>query len=358
MVASVVGGDTHVLDRTSGWLVRVLVGEWASQIVIDADALHLVSGARGAVTSFALADGAKRPSSLVDEVHSIRRWSSATESGFVHARRLLPALTYDRTLEQLASFGLRRRLDAFDVRGTTVVAAYADGMRRAGPVRVFDCLTGKKRRASVEGHTAPVLTVCLDEAGLVTGGLDATLRAYDAGFDFVRSARLPGGDYARRVIVDPESPRVLHVVAPQAVLRLDRDTLEVIDRVPVESGYAAFHADAQGRFVGVGREVIALDVAPAKHTLRDGTEVPDVSASYERDGFFDKDAQGWCATYVTVQQHGARVSVRELYDENGSTRSQTTREGRIDRVEGDVVHLEMDSGPPLRFDLTTRTLSR
>lgn len=85
-------------------------------------------------------------------------------------------------------------------------------------------------------------------------------------------------------------------------------------------------------------------------------EAPNVTVLYEVDGFFDKDAQGWCATIIDIRQTGERVSVRVTFDENGSTRSETTKHGTVGEPEGKRVPLRFDDGSVSWFDLESRRL--
>ncbi|MBL8917323.1 MAG: hypothetical protein JNJ54_00560 [Myxococcaceae bacterium] len=85
---------------------------------------------------------------------------------------------------------------------------------------------------------------------------------------------------------------------------------------------------------------------------------PVVTELYEVDGFFDKDAQGWCATVIDIRQDGGRVSVREAFLENGSLRTEATKHGTVGQVEGDRVPLRFEDGSVAWFDLKTRRLER
>ena len=54
-----------------------------------------------------------------------------------------------------------------------------------------------------------------------------------------------------RLVAEPRDPRILHAVTPEEILRLDRETLEVLDRTPALSAHLAFSEDALGRLLGV-----------------------------------------------------------------------------------------------------------
>jgi hypothetical protein len=112
--------------------------------------------------------------------------------------------------------------------------------------------------------------------------------------------------------------------------------------------------DARGRLVGVEGGVESLDDTPAG-TAPIGA-LADVRVVYERDGYFDKDAQGWCAHMFQLSQEGNRVLVHDWLDENGCSRGVTRRTGMITRVEGRLAILDMDDGATLRFDLDARRL--
>jgi hypothetical protein len=354
MVVGVVGDLTHVYRRSGGDFIRLHSGPWTSAITLDGDTLLLVGGA-GELRAFGLNDGAPRPAPEVENVRAVRRWRGpGAEGGLVAGSHLLGLTSFDAQRGPIARFGLERPLEAFDVHGTTVVAAYRGAARRAGPVRVFDCLTGKKRRAAPDGHTGAVLAVHLDARGLLTSSLDGTIRAHDATFRFVRAAVVPGGQAVRAFHADPADEGVLHAITGQLALRLDRETLEVEESVTMASAYAALSVDPRGRLVGVEGGVESLDDAPAG-TAPIGA-LADVRVVYEHDGYFDKDAQGWCAHMFQLMQEGNRVLVHDWLDENGCSRGVTRRTGTITRVEGRIAILAMESGATLRFDLDARRL--
>lgn len=87
-------------------------------------------------------------------------------------------------------------------------------------------------------------------------------------------------------------------------------------------------------------------------------DVPQLATSYEFDGFFDKDAQGWCASNVAITQDGARVHVREWYDENGVVRWSRERDGAVGPAVEGRVELRFDDGTSATFDLASRRLVR
>jgi hypothetical protein len=355
VVVGVVGDLTHVYRRSGGDFIRLHSGAWASAILLDGDTLLLVGGATGELRAFGLNDGAPRPAPEIENVRAVRRWRGpGTESGLVAGSHLLGLTSFDAQRGPIARFGLERPLEAFDVHGTTVVATFRGATRRAGPVRVFDCLTGKKLRATPDGHTGAVLAVHLDARGLLTSSLDGTIRAYDATFRFVRAAIVPGGQAVRAFHADPADDGVVHAITGQLVSRLDRETLEVQESVTMASPYAALSVDARGRLVGVEGGVESLDDTPAG-TAPIGA-LADVRVVYERDGYFDKDAQGWCAHMFQLSQEGNRVLVHDWLDENGCSRGVTRRTGMITRVEGRLAILDMDDGATLRFDLDARRL--
>lgn len=355
VVVGVVGDLTHVYRRSGGDFIRLHSGAWASAILLDGDTLLLVAGATGELRAFGLNDGAPRPAPEVENVRAVRRWRGpGAEGGLVAGTHLLGLTSFDAQRAPIARFGLERPLEAFDVHGTTVVATYRGAARRAGPVRVFDCLTGKKLRAAPDGHTGAVLAVHLDARGLLSSSLDGTIRAYDATFRFVRAAVVPGGQAVRAFHADPADDGVVHAITGQLVLRLDRETLEVQESVTMASPYAALCVDARGRLVGVEGGVESLDDTPSG-TAPIGA-LADVRVVYERDGYFDKDAQGWCAHMFQLSQEGNRVIVHDWLDENGCSRGVTRRTGTITRVEGRLAILDMDDGATLRFDLDARRL--
>lgn len=179
------------------------------------------------------------------------------------------------------------------------------------------------------------------------------MRAYDADLRHVRTTHIP--DHLGALRADPSDPRVLHAVGPETVVRLDRETLEVLDRMRVVSLHQALCVDPLGRLLGVDGGLDVLDPLPPLPAP--DPEVPDVEARYDRDATFDKDIPGMCATAVEVWQDTRRITVCSWYHEEGSRKGDlTVRRGHLERVEGTLVHIAMDDGTSARFDLTTRRL--
>ena len=69
-------------------------------------------------------------------------------------------------------------------------------------------------------------------------------------------------------------------------------------------------------------------------------------------GYFDKDEQGWCASYVhIICEDGINVKFREYYDANGIIRSDYNSEGTIQEIRGGIVFILLKNGRILRFSL-------
>ncbi|MCC6997206.1 MAG: hypothetical protein IT370_21510 [Deltaproteobacteria bacterium] len=351
VVVCEVQGYTKVIGRRNGELYRLHAGEWTVDALIDADDLLLVGGRTGTLRAVGLVDGEPRPCPSLDGVDRVRSWST---SGELAARGVVAACfdgllrTFDARHALIATLGSKDLREAFDVRGATVVVAYEQA-----PLRAYDCRTGELLHTSPHPPGARTLGVHLDASGLVTSSEDGTLCTYDAQLQPMRTARVP--DCVGRLHADPRDGRVLHALAAEAALRLDRETLEVLDRAPIVSLHDALAVDGLGRLVGVEGGVESLDPLPPP--LPPDPEVPDIESRYDRDATFDKDLPGLCATAVEVWQDGRRITVCSWYHEAGSRRGDmTVSRGSLDRVEGAIVHVAMDDGSRARFDLTTRRL--
>ena len=346
-----VQGHTQVCSRRSGELYRLHTEEWSTDALIDGEILFLVGGRTGTLRAFGLVDGVARPCPSATGVSALRRWGALdapAEHGLVASHFDGRLRTYDAEHRPMAELGLAAQLEAFDVRGTTVFAAY-----EGQPLRAYDARTGELRYATSDVLAEPVLCVHADAAGVVTTSLDDGVRVYDPELRLARTTH--GLGLVGRLCADPRDARVLHAVGPERVLRLERDSLEILDEVRALSSHQAFCVDALGRLVGVEGGVDALDPMPPPPPP--DPEVPDVEARYDRDATFDKDIPGMCATRVEIWQKGRRVTVCSWYHEEGSRKGDTrVQRGTLERVEGDLVHVAMDDGATARFDLTTRRL--
>jgi hypothetical protein len=345
VVVGVVGGVTRVLERATGRVAHALRGPWTKSALIVDDVAYLVAGATGEVRAFGLADGGPRIGPPVIGADGVRRWAGGLVTGGDDG-----LVSFGPDAVRVAEYGLRRRLNAFDVDDELVIAAY-DAGAGAGPVRAFEARTGARAKGRVDGHASAVLAVALVDDALYTSARDGTVRAYDRGLAFQGAVGLPAGDAACALVVDPVDRTTLHALGAGAAYRLDRATLVIRDATPACSAYAAFSVDRLGRLVGVDGGVVALDeVAPAE------APAPSIACSYEEDGYFDKDEQGWCARKIDISQEGRRVSIHRWYDANGIIRSDETMAGTIERVDADTASILVDDGRWLRFDLRARVL--
>lgn len=74
-------------------------------------------------------------------------------------------------------------------------------------------------------------------------------------------------------------------------------------------------------------------------------------------GYFDKDEQGWCASYVhIVCEDGNHVKYREYFDANGIIRSDYNSEGTIQELRDGIVSILLKNGKTLRFSLEKNKL--
>jgi len=74
-------------------------------------------------------------------------------------------------------------------------------------------------------------------------------------------------------------------------------------------------------------------------------------------GSFDKDEQGWCASFVhIICEDGIHVKFREYYDANGIIRSDYNKEGTVEDVRGGVVYILLSNGRKLFYSLESNRL--
>lgn len=351
VVACEVQGHTHVIGRRTGELYRLHVQEWTKDALIDGEVLHLVGGTTGALRAVGLIDGEKRPCPSLTGAESLRVWAApdaSSERGLVASHFDGLFRTFDARHALIATLGSPGALEAFDAHGTTVLAAY-----ERAPLRAYDCRTGALLQTASHEPAAPILGVHVDDSGILTSDDAGTLSTYDPALRVMRAVRVP--DRVGRLHTDPRDARVLHALGSEAALRLDRESLEVLDRVPVVSLHDALSVDALGRLVGVEGGLDVLDPLPPPPPP--DPDVPDIESRYDRDATFDKDIPGMCATAVEVWQDARRITVCTWYHEEGSRKGDmTVRRGTLERVDGSLVHLAMDDGTRARFDLTTRRL--
>ncbi len=80
-------------------------------------------------------------------------------------------------------------------------------------------------------------------------------------------------------------------------------------------------------------------------------------SSYEESGYFDKDAQGWCAYIVEITcEDGKNVKIRRFFDANGYITSDSIRHGTVQEVNENIVTILLDRGEKLYYSLQEQRL--
>ncbi|GAB4111777.1 MAG: hypothetical protein OHK0057_32970 [Thermoflexibacter sp.] len=78
---------------------------------------------------------------------------------------------------------------------------------------------------------------------------------------------------------------------------------------------------------------------------------------YEESGYFDKDAQGWCAYIVEIAcEDGKNVTIRRFFDANGYIADDNLRHGIVQEISNDVVTILLERGEKLYYSLQEKRL--
>lgn len=80
-------------------------------------------------------------------------------------------------------------------------------------------------------------------------------------------------------------------------------------------------------------------------------------SAYEESGYFDKDAQGWCAYIVEIAcEDGKNVTIRRFFDANGYITDNSLRHGIVQEVNKDIVTILLDRGERFYYSLQEQRL--
>jgi hypothetical protein len=80
-------------------------------------------------------------------------------------------------------------------------------------------------------------------------------------------------------------------------------------------------------------------------------------STYEESGYFDKDAQGWCAYIVEIAcKDGKNVTIRRFFDANGYIAMDSTHHGIVQEINKEIVTILLEKGEKLYYSLQEKRL--